>query len=66
MSETPARGFSDRSYAYQKALPLVPANTEKPGDICGRAPCVQHGEHFGLLLGGALGLPAVVAALGAC
>ena len=36
---------------------------EQPGDVCGRAACVQHGEHFGLLLGGEFGLPAAVATL---
>lgn len=41
-------------------------NTEEPGDICGRAPCVQHGAHFGLLLMRELELLAVVAALSTC
>jgi len=41
-------------------------NAEEPRDVCGRTACVQHGEHFGLLLGRELGLPAAVAALGAC
>ena len=40
-------------------------DAEEPRDVCGRAACVQHGEHFGLLLGGELGLPPAVAALGA-
>ena len=38
-------------------------DAEEPRDVCGRAACVQHGEHFGLLLGGELGLPPAVAAL---
>lgn len=41
-------------------------NVEEPGDICGRAAYVQHGEHLGLLLGRELGLSSAVAALGAC
>jgi hypothetical protein len=39
-------------------------DAEEPGDVCGRAACVQHGEDLGLLLRRELGLPAAVAALG--
>jgi hypothetical protein len=41
-------------------------DAEEPGDVRCRAACVQHGEDLGLLLGRELGLPAAVAALGAC
>jgi len=41
-------------------------DAKEPGDVCGRTACIQHGEHFGLLLGGELGLPGAVTALGAC
>jgi hypothetical protein len=42
-----------------------PVNTKESGNICGGAPCVEHGEHLGLLLGGELWLSAAAATLGA-